>query len=141
MENLMQWGRENGLDTSRMKLVNYAKDFRGIHAAKRIKKDDIIIRIPEKFFVFVDKIVGICGLAKKVLECGLELDYAAATAIACFVYENKKDPKSWWKLYADSFPSDASSFPYFFKPDELQYLKGTTIESTTILFLNRAEST
>ncbi len=126
---LLAWGAENGVDLSRVKLVNYSKDFRGIHAARRIRKGDRILSVPEKLLVHLDSILATCKLAKKVLDSGARLMYPTATAVACLVHEARKDPTSWWKHYAASFPDDVSTYPYFFPSEERKFLQGTTVES------------
>ena len=125
LEKLLKWGADNGADLSKVKLVYYTKDFRGIHAAKRIKAGDRIITIPEKLVVTFPKILSECKLAKQVVDTGIALEYPFATALACLVYESRGNDKSFYKLYAESFPDDVSTYPYWFKEDELVYLRGT----------------
>jgi len=128
---LLKWGYENGIDSSNMKVVYYGPDFRGVHAARRIRKGDIIVSIPEGVLLTIDKIKNDFPLAKKVAECGIKTELLFGVCVAIAVLKSKNDPKSWYHPYADTFPEDVSSFPFFFTKEESEYLKGTQIEKMT----------
>ncbi len=127
IDRLQEWVRANGAKYSKIKLAYYSTDFRGIHASRRIKKGERILTIGEKLLLTETSASRDSPLGRKILNCGVSIDYPYCTAIACLLLEAKKDPKHWWRPYADVFPLDASSFPYFFTGADREALTGLNI--------------
>ncbi len=139
LDRLMDWGKKSGVDVSKIKLVEYAEDFRGVHAAKRIKKGDVIMSVPEKAVVTFESIVANSPLAKLVFDSGVKLEREMTTAMACIVHDARKDPKNYWHEYAESFPNDVSTYPYFYSEKEMEYLKGCSMERKNLNARSRVE--
>ena len=129
--NLLKWGKENGIDTKNIKVVYYGPDFRGVHAARRIRTGERIITVPMKSLLTLEIILDCCNLAKKVSESGVDLEYPFPTALACLIHETKGKTGQYWQPYVNSFPESADNFPYFFSEEEKKYLKGTIFENKT----------
>eukprot|EP00826_Nyctotherus_ovalis_P005610 TRINITY_DN11275_c0_g1_i7.p1 TRINITY_DN11275_c0_g1~~TRINITY_DN11275_c0_g1_i7.p1 ORF type:complete len:573 (+),score=169.69 TRINITY_DN11275_c0_g1_i7:42-1721(+) len=127
---LIKWAEDNDMDTGNIKVVCYSPDFRGVQARRRVRAGERVITARREFLVTVPRIVESSELAKKVVECGVKLDYTFATALACMIYEAKSNPKPWWQPYIESFPESADTFPYFFSEKEKEYLRGTIWESS-----------
>ena len=125
---MIHWGQENGASVNDMKIVNYTKDWRGVHAAHRIKKDQRIASFKDSVLLGETRAVADSELAKKVLSSGVKLKNPFFTAVACLVHEARKDPKHFWHFYARSFPDDLSTYPYFFTEKEHEWLKGTSFQ-------------
>lgn len=130
LTRLMKWADDNDMDIGNIQVVYYSPDFRGVQARRRVRAGERVVTARRKFLVTVPGIVESSELAKKVVECGVKLDYTFATALACMIYEAKKTPKAWWQPYIESFPESADNFPYFFSEKEKEYLRGTIWESS-----------
>lgn len=97
------------------------KDSRGIASKKTIKKDEIIISIPDKFLLIGKKIPyysKIKGLHQK------------NSIFAYFLYqESKRGKNSDWYFYIKTFPSRESvfqTFPFFLEENIIKEIKNTT---------------
>ena len=55
-KNLRNWLKEGDVETSKVQIVSYRENFRGLHAAVDIQKDEQIFFIPKKFMVTMENI-------------------------------------------------------------------------------------
>ena len=51
---LFKWMKEEGADFTKLKLRYYAPDYRGVHAARDIKKGEIIVYVPLKEIITLE---------------------------------------------------------------------------------------
>ena len=48
---MIEWLGDGGVDTSKVCIYEYAENYRGLHAAKDIKKDEIILFVPDEYII------------------------------------------------------------------------------------------
>lgn len=99
-------------------LMMYEKGSRGIYSTKDIKKNDIIISIPEKYIIEYSKIKD-NKLVNKLNNMN--------SMIALYLYQNFTKKKSFWKPYLDTLPNNLDEYIYYYDKKKLNSLKGTSI--------------
>jgi len=135
INSLLKWSSEYGFDASKIKIVYYSNNFRGVHANCRIKKGEIIAEMPNDLLITCDKICEESKLSKSVIEKyenELISPFLAAVAIMIWEIKQKKNTKSKWYEYVENYPTDCNNFPYFYDKEEFEYLKGTEIGDTVL---------
>ena len=53
-EKLLQWLRDGGSDFGKLKIRYYTADYRGVHAAKDIKKGETILYVPKEQIITLE---------------------------------------------------------------------------------------
>jgi len=127
IRNFLKWVRKNDTKYSKLKLVYYSLDFRGIHASSSIKKNEIFLRVPLKLIITESLGKTSCELGKKLFESKIEISYTYLVYITLFILEKEKMNDQFWKPYLDVIPRTVSSFPLFYNEEEIKMLKGCEI--------------
>ena len=55
-ERLIEWMQAGGAYTEKLDLRYYAENFRGVHAARDIKKDETVLFVPFKLILTLDNV-------------------------------------------------------------------------------------
>ena len=53
-EKLLQWLKDGGSDFGKLKIRYYTADYRGVHAAKDIKKGETILYVPKEQIITLE---------------------------------------------------------------------------------------
>jgi len=125
-ESFENWIKEYKGRYSKLKLVYYSKDYRGVHATSTIKKDEVFLRIPEALIINYKKAKE-TPLGKKLLISDLECKEDFLIYLTIFILEARSDKNSFWAPYLKIIPESVSNFPLFYVKEELDMLKGSSI--------------
>jgi histone-lysine N-methyltransferase SETD3 len=99
-------------------LKMYKRHIRGIYSTHDIKNGDYILVIPSKY------IIQYSDIKDDYLENKLK---NTNSDIAKYLLLESINPKSFYKPYLDSMPSDINEYPFFYKKSELNQLKKTSL--------------
>ena len=53
-ESLFQWMKDDGAEYDKLKMRYYAPDYRGVHAARDVKKGETILYVPRKEIITLE---------------------------------------------------------------------------------------
>ena len=123
----MKWMEDNGTYCGNIKIRQYAKNFRGVHAARDIRSGQRIMTIPEKLILTESKAWAKSPLGAKIKASGVTIDYPYCTYIGCLLLDAKKDEKHEFRPYYDMFPTDSSAFPLCYNEEEQGLLSEISI--------------
>lgn len=112
-QNLRKWLKMEN-DHLRM----YKRPIRGIYSNNDIKKGQYILKIPSKYIIHYEPIKN------KRLHNKLN---NRNSDIARFLLLESLKKKSFYKPYLDSMPTDFSDYLFFYKKDDLNLLKKTSL--------------
>jgi hypothetical protein len=125
----LEWASHNGAAFFKIEIKHYSKNFRGVHSTTDISPNERIVTIPFKMILSA----GGCKnsvLGKKIKDSGVSISYPYCTYIACLLLDASKDPGHFYRPYFDIFPTDASTFPFFYTNQDLATLQELSIAST-----------
>ena len=124
-EVFVKWLSENGAKfVDRALLRCYENDVRGVHAARDLKAEEIIIEVPLKCLITVE-MGKATDVGRAVLEAGLELDAPKHIFLMLFLLLDRCNSDSFFRPYYDVLPGSLSNMPIFWKPNELTWLEGS----------------
>jgi hypothetical protein len=69
-EKLLKWLHEGGSKFDKLKIRYYTEDYRGVHAARDIKKGEIILYVPRHQIITLEMAIS-SPVGKKMYEKGL----------------------------------------------------------------------
>ena len=119
MEKFVLWMKQNGAKLDKVRIYNYGPDYRGVHSAKDIEENEVILTVPKKFIITA-KMGRETEIGRKVIESGINLSFDYLFFIATFLLIQEFDENSWWKPYIDVYPKLVDTFPItLFKLDLL----------------------
>lgn len=124
-EVFIDWLKNNGAVFSEMvELRAYDDEVRGVHAARDIADEEIVMEIPLSCLITVE-MGKETEVGRAVLEAELDLDAPKHVFLMLFVLCDRKKPGSRFKPYYDMLPATLSNMPIFWNEDELSYLEGS----------------
>ena len=107
----------------KLEIQFFSEDYRGITAKNNIKKDEIILTIPQECLISLELVLS-TEYGKKIGEfMHIELSSPKHCLLSSYLLFEKNNPK--WKYYFDILPKNFSNFPIFYTDNELKYLKGS----------------
>jgi hypothetical protein len=95
----------------------YDTDIRGIYSDQDIKKDDIILAIPQKYIIEYSEVK--CKKIKDLLNRNSHL--------ILYLYSEMNKKKSFFQPFFDSLPQNMNNFVDFYSKKELNQLKYTSL--------------
>lgn len=125
-EKLLEWLKEGGSEFDKLKIRYYSDDYRGVHAARDIKKGETILYVPKHQIITLEMAIS-SPIGKKMYEKGLRqrLISPKHSFLSTFIMQERRKPDSMWLTYIDILPKSYSNFPIFFTDDEKTWLKGS----------------
>ena len=108
-EKLFKWMTKDGANFDKLKMRYYGPDYRGVHAARDIKKGETILYVPKKEII--------------TLEMAIESPIGALMAakhsfLSCFIMQEKRKPASYFKEFIEILPKNFTNFPIFYTVEE-----------------------
>ena len=109
-----------------MKIRYYTADYRGVHAARDIKKGETVLYIPKEQIITLEMAME-SPVGKKMYEKGLRnrLISPKHSFLSTYIMQERRKPDTIWEPYIDILPKNYSNFPIFFTDEEKQFLKGS----------------
>lgn len=126
LEEFTQWAKSSGTEFGKIRIKQFAPDYRGVCAQKQIKAEEQILSVPEELIITEEKGKN-TKLGRLVAESGMEPDYPFLFYLAIFILEEMMKKDSLWKPYMDVYPKTASNFPIFYTNEEKALLVGTSM--------------
>ena len=122
-ERLLTWMREGGSQFDKLKIRYYTQDYRGVHAARDIKKGETILYVPKDQIITLE-LAFASPVGKKMYEKGLRqrLISPKHSFLCTFIMQERRKPDSMWQTYIDILPKQYTNFPIFFTAEEKQWL-------------------
>ena len=122
-EKLLQWLRDGGSQFDKLKIRYYTADYRGVHAARDIKKGETILYVPKEQIITLEMAFA-SPVGKKMYEKGLRqrLISPKHSFLCTFIMQERRKPESEWQTYIDILPKNYSNFPIFFTSEEKKML-------------------
>lgn len=123
---LLNWLKEGGSMFDKMKIRYYSTDYRGVHAARNIKKGEMILLVPLKQIITLemafDSPIGRKMVQRRMKERLLSPKHSF---LSTFIMQERRKEQTDFEFYLDILPKDLSCFPVFFTPEEKGWLKGS----------------
>lgn len=125
-EKLLKWLKEGGSQFDKLKIRYYTADYRGVHAARDIKKGETILYVPKEQIITLEMAFA-SPVGKKMYDKGLRqrLISPKHSFLCTFIMQERRKPDSEWNIYIDILPKCYNNFPIFFNDEEKEYLKGS----------------
>lgn len=122
-EHMLEWLKNGGSEFSKLKIRYYTADYRGVHAARDIKKGEIILYVPKEQIITLEMAIS-SPVGKKMYEKGLRqrLISPKHSFLSTFIMQERRKPASEWDPYIDILPKNFTNFPIFFTEEEQQWL-------------------
>ena len=120
---MLQWLKDGGSQYDKLKIRYYTADYRGVHAARDIKKGETILYVPKHQIISLEMAMA-SPIGKKMYEKGLRqrLISPKHSFLCTFIMQEKRKENSEWHTYIDILPKNLSNFPIFFNEEELGWL-------------------
>jgi len=123
-----KWLEDKGAKFNKIKMKYYAPDFRGVYAFRKIKKNEVILSVPNTLIITPQRgretDIGI-----KVKNSGVKIFWEHLFYITLFLMEQFHDDNSIWKPYINVYPKIVGSFPLFYTEEEKLMLEGSAMLS------------
>lgn len=118
-ERMLQWLKDGGSTYDKLKIRWYAQDYRGVHAARDIKKNEIILLVPKHQIITLEMAFA-SPVGSKMYAKGLRqrLISPKHSFLSTFVMQEKRKDHTEWFPYIDILPKNFTNFPIFFTEDE-----------------------
>ncbi len=123
---MLKWLADGGSTFEKLKIRFYSPDYRGVHAARDIKKGEIILYVPKPLIITLEMAIG-SPIGKKMYEKGLRqrLISPKHSFLSTFIMQERRKEVSEWHIYIDILPKCFNNFPIFFTEEEKAWLEGS----------------
>lgn len=123
---MLDWLVEGGSKFDKLKIRYYSPEYRGVHAARNIKKGEIILLVPLKQIITLEMAFE-SPVGRKMVQRNMRnrLLSPKHSFLSTYIMQERRKNVSEFDLYMDILPKDLSNFPIFFTPEEKAWLKGS----------------
>lgn len=129
-DRLFDWMKHDGSEFDKLKMRYYGPDYRGVHAARDIKKGETILYVPKKEIISLEMAmespIGALMAAKNLRNRLLSPKHSF---LSCFIMQEKRKPVSYFKEFIDILPKAFTNFPIFYTVEERQWLEGSAMQN------------
>ncbi|KAL4487539.1 hypothetical protein ABPG72_007059 [Tetrahymena utriculariae] len=125
---MINWLLDGKSEFDNLKLQWYCKNYRGVHARRKVYNKETILFIPKSHLITLE-MAKETPVAKKIIAAKLNLLSPKHSFLSTFLLQERKNNESKWKPYLDILPSDYNQFPIFFSEDDLSWLKGSPFQN------------
>lgn len=120
----LDWLSKGGSVADKIKIRFYTPSFRGVHARRRIRKNESFLFTPKSQIITLE-MAKATPIGKKMEEAKIKLLSPKHSFLSSYVLQEKRKPDSFWKPYLDILPNTCNNFPIFFTAEEKEWLKGS----------------
>ena len=114
-ESLFKWMIDDGAIFDKLKMRYYAPDYRGVHAARDVKKGETILYVPLKEIITLEMAmespIGSLMAARKFRQ---RLVSPKHSFLATYIMEERRKPDSFFDKFIDILPKNFDNFPIFY---------------------------
>ena len=114
-EVMFDWMKEGGALFDKLKLRYYAADYRGVHAARDIKKGETILYVPKQEIITLEMAMeSPIGALMKARNFRQRLISPKHSFLATYVMQERRKENSYFDKYIDILPKAFDNFPIFY---------------------------
>lgn len=128
-EAMLRWMKEGGANFDKLKLRYYAADYRGVHAARNIKKNETILYVPKSEIITLEMAmespIGALMAARNFRQ---RLISPKHSFLATYIMQERRKPASHFQKYIDILPKAFDNFPIFYTQEERTWLEGSPFQ-------------
>lgn len=125
-ETLFDWMKSDGANFDKLKLRYYAPDYRGVHAARDVKKSEVILYVPLSEIITLEMAmespIGSLMAARNFRQ---RLVSPKHSFLATYIMEERRKEKSHFDKFIDILPKCFDNFPIFYSQEERTWLEGS----------------
>lgn len=122
--------KKDGAEFDKLKVRYYAPDYRGVHAARDIKKGETILYVPKKEIITLEMAfespIGKLMYARNFRQ---RLISPKHSFLAAYIMQERRKPYSYFKEYMDILPKSFNNFPIFYTQEERSWLEGSALQN------------
>ena len=129
-DQLFDWMRKDGAQFDKLKMRYYGPDYRGVHAAREIKKGETILYVPKKEIITLEMAMeSPIGALMAAQNMRSRLLSPKHSFLATFIMQERRktDPPSYFKDFIDILPKNFTNFPIFYTAEERKALEGSAM--------------
>lgn len=128
---LFEWMKKDGAEFDKLKMRYYAPDYRGVHAAREVKKGETILYVPRKEIITLEMAmespIGALMAARNFRQ---RLISPKHSFLATYIMQDRRLPEgSYFDEYIDILPKAFDNFPIFYTMDERLWLDGSPFQN------------
>lgn len=120
---------EGGANFDKLKMRYYAADYRGVHAARDVKKGETILYVPKHEIITLEMAmespIGSLMAARNFRQ---RLISPKHSFLATYVMQERRKDSSWFDKYIDILPKAFDNFPIFYTQEERTWLEGSPFQ-------------
>ena len=104
-DKMLKWLKDGGSQFDKLKIRYYAEDYRGVHAARDIRKGETILYIPKEQIITLEMAIA-SPVGSKMYEKGLRqrLISPKHSFLATYIMQEKRKESTIWDPYIDILP-------------------------------------
>lgn len=112
---MFKWMIKDGAEFDKMKVRYYAPDYRGVHAARDIKKGETILYVPRKEIITLEMAIA-SPIGKLMYERNFRqrLISPKHSFLATYIMQERRKEQSYFAEYIDILPKKFNNFPIFY---------------------------
>ena len=125
-DRMLKWLKDGGSQFDKLKIRYYTADYRGVHAARDIRKGETILYVPKEQIITLEMAIA-SPVGSRMYEKGLRqrLISPKHSFLATFIMQERRKDHTIWDPYIDILPKNYTNFPIFFTEEEKKWLKGS----------------
>ena len=128
-EAMFNWMKKDGAEFDKLKMRYYAPDYRGVHAARDVKKGETILYVPRKEIITLEMAMeSPIGAKMKVKNHRSRLISPKHSFLATYIMQDRRKEKSYYDEYIDILPKAFDNFPIFYTMEERKWLEGSPFQ-------------
>jgi len=128
-ETMFGWMVEGGANYDKLKVRYYAPDYRGVHAAKDIKKGETILYVPKNEIITLEMAfaspIGAQMFARNFRQ---RLISPKHSFLATYIMQERRKEVTPFDKYIDILPKAFDNFPIFYTQEERTWLEGSPFQ-------------
>ena len=114
-EVMFDWMKDGGALFDKLKLRYYAPDYRGVHAARNIKKGETILYVPKDEIITLEMAMeSPIGALMKARNFRQRLISPKHSFLATYLMQERRKAQSYFDKYIDILPKAFDNFPIFY---------------------------
>jgi hypothetical protein len=129
--DIIEWMVKGGAEFPHIKVVEYANEYRGVHATADLSADDVLAQIPDQFIITFDKARD-SEIGQRLIKALPEyddLDMSHYMISIFLVVEHDKAEASWWWPYLRTLPKHFQNMPPNYTPEEKELARQSRLDA------------